>query len=280
MIGWFAALGALRWRRHFHRPLSLGLAGLIIAIGLGSPRPADAREGETVAVVQRAVIRADGTTETLDVGQPVRTGDIIATGTAGQAQILFPDTTRIVVGPNSQVEIDRMLFRENNTARRLTVTAVRGSFRFLSGQSPSRAYRLRTPTATMGVRGTSFDVAVGDEEETSLVVYTGRVEICARGRCANVPGGCQNVAVNRRGEFSQPATIGERSERLLKFPFVHDQNALRNNFRASTANCDDGDGSRTILARPVKQIRLPSTQAADTGGSGAAAPKRSGNPAQ
>lgn len=259
------------------------LMGLLMmaAIAAFVPAGAIAREGEAVAVVQRAVIRADGETATLDVGQPVKDGDIIATGEAGQAQILFPDSTRIVVGPNSQVEIDKMLFRDNNTARRLTVTAVRGSFRFLSGNSPSRVYKLRTPTATMGVRGTSFDVAVDGGEGTELVVYTGEVQICARGRCASVPGGCQNVRVTRSGNFTQPETIGERSKWLGIFPYVKRQDGLRPNFRASTANCDDDGGSSTVLARPVRQIKLPAAPSANTGGgSSGGSPQRSGNPAQ
>jgi hypothetical protein len=178
------------------------LAALAAVAALASP--ALSATGETVAVVQRAVINSDGTTVTLNVGQPVALGDTIATGDSGEAQIIFPDQTRIVVGPNSQLSITRLLFRDNGTARRLSVNAVRGTFRFLSGESPSRAYNIRTPTATMGVRGTAFDFAVEGGDDTDLVVYSGRVQFCARGRCARVPGGCQAVRIDRRGAFSQP----------------------------------------------------------------------------
>jgi hypothetical protein len=241
--------------------------------------PALATTGEAIAVVQQAVIAADGTQVTLTEGTPVKLGDTIATGETGEAQILFPDETRIVVGPNSQLSITRLLFRDNGTARRLSVNAVRGTFRFLSGESPSSAYAIRTPSATMGVRGTAFDFAVVGRDDTDLVVYNGEVRMCGRGRCASVPGGCQAVRLNRSGAFSQPATAGERAETLnANFPYVEDQERLQPAFRTSTANCREG-GSPSL---PLRQIALPATggsAGSDGGGRGLPEQPRGGNPA-
>jgi hypothetical protein len=33
------------------------------------------------------------------------------------------------------------------------MTAIRGTFRFISGRSPAKAYTIRSPTMTIGVRG-------------------------------------------------------------------------------------------------------------------------------
>lgn len=243
--------------------------------------PAMATTGETVAVVQRAVLASDGTTITLNVGQPVALGDTIATGEGGEAQIIFPDQTRIVVGPNSQLAITRLLFRDNGTARRLSVTAVRGTFRFLSGESPSRAYNIRTPTATMGVRGTAFDFAVEGRDDTDLVVYSGQVQFCARGRCARVPGGCQAVRVDRRGAFSQPETAQERREKLdARFPYVDQQERLQPAFRTSTVNCRE-DRNTPPTQQLVRQIPLPAAPSAvrEDNTSAPTPEPRSGNPA-
>jgi hypothetical protein len=247
--------------------------------------PAFATTGETVAVVQRAVIASDGNQVTLNVGQAVALGDTIATGEGGDAQIIFPDQTRIVVGPNSQLSITRLLFRDNGTARRLSVNAVRGTFRFLSGESPSNAYSIRTPNATMGVRGTEFDFAVAGRDDTDLVVYNGQVQFCARGRCARVPGGCQAVRIDRRGNFSQPETALERQETLnARFPYVENQERLTPQFRTSTVNCR-GDGNTALAQQAVRQIPLPASTSASGGGGGGGsftggADPRSGNPAE
>jgi hypothetical protein len=240
-----------------------------------------AATGETVAVVQRAVINSNGETVTLNVGQAVALGDTIATGDVGEAQIIFPDQTRIVVGPNSQLSITRLLFRDNGTAQRLSVNAVRGTFRFLSGESPSRAYSIRTPTATMAVRGTEFDFAVEDTRDTDLLVHSGQVQFCARGRCARVPGGCQAVRISRSGSFSQPETALDRRETIdARFPYVDDQERLRPPFRTSTVNCRE-DRSRPLAQQRIAQIRLPDTGNAIREDRNVPSPApRTGNPAE
>ena len=80
-------------------------------------------------------------------------GDEIVASPRGLAQIRFVDNTRIVIGPNSRLTIDTFVFNPDLTAREVVVTAIEGTFRFISGNSPDEAYTIRTPTMTMGIRG-------------------------------------------------------------------------------------------------------------------------------
>lgn len=109
--------------------------------------------GVVLAVVQQS--EADGETgkRTLAVEAPVFAGDKIITGPVGEAQVRFRDNTRLVVGPNSMMVIDAFVFADDDTARKISINAVRGAFRFISGNSPKDAYSITTPTATIGVRG-------------------------------------------------------------------------------------------------------------------------------
>jgi hypothetical protein len=116
--------------------------------------------GTAVAVLQQSILTASGEQRVLSEGAPVAMGDVVQTGPNGQAQLLFEDATRIVVGPSSNLVIESALFRADGTAERLAINALRGSFRFISGQSASTAYSIRTPTATLAVRGTTFDFTV------------------------------------------------------------------------------------------------------------------------
>jgi hypothetical protein len=45
------------------------------------------------------------------------------------------------------------VFSDSDTARNISINAVRGAFRFITGKSPKDAYSITTPTATIGVRG-------------------------------------------------------------------------------------------------------------------------------
>lgn len=216
-----------------------------------------AQSGEVIEVTQPSLLVVDGERLALSVGDEVNVGDTILTGKGAKALVVFPDNTRIAVGPRSQLKIDKLLFRNETTARRFAVTAAKGTFRFLSGESPSQAYSVRTPIATMGVRGTVFDFAVPTLENTDLVVYDGLVNFCRRGRsnCARVPQGCQTVRMERE-TLTQPATQAERREILDgSFPYASRQNLLRQDFHTSTKDCE-GDSST-----PVAQIRLPSADA-------------------
>ncbi len=204
--------------------------------------------GQAVEVDAPAQITTAGVARRLSQGDPVQVGDIIQTGAAGRVQVVFIDETKMVVGPGSTLRIDEALFRSNGTARRLATSALGGTFRFISGKSPKQVYRLATPVATMGIRGTVFDYSVTANEGTDLLVFNGTVRFCARGRlCATVPGGCQAVTARRDGTFGQPADTGEKETLLAsRFPLVAAQADLLPPFRASTAGCDS-----------VSPIRLP-----------------------
>ena len=112
-----------------------------------------AASGIVIAVVQSS--EADGETgrRILVAEAPVYSGDKVITGITGQAQVRFRDNTKLVVGPNSVMVIDAFIFQDDTTARKISINAVRGAFRFISGNSPKDAYTITTPTATIGVRG-------------------------------------------------------------------------------------------------------------------------------
>jgi hypothetical protein len=63
-----------------------------------------------------------------------------------------------VVGPNSNLFVDSFVFNADNTASDVTVSAVKGFFRFISGRSPSETYSIRTRVMTIGTRGTILDI--------------------------------------------------------------------------------------------------------------------------
>jgi hypothetical protein len=110
-------------------------------------------DGVVVAVVQQATIDAKTGKTVLMPANPIYSGDKIITDQIGNAQIKFRDDTKLVVGPNSMLVIDAFVFNKDDTARQVSISALKGAFRFISGKSPKDVYRITTPTATIGVRG-------------------------------------------------------------------------------------------------------------------------------
>jgi hypothetical protein len=73
----------------------------------------------------------------------------------------------------------RTAYPHQRTARTAVVQATAGAFRFFSGRSPSQAYRVTTPQAVIGVRGTTYDVRVTGGR-TLVVLQEGVVRVCLR----------------------------------------------------------------------------------------------------
>ncbi|MHB2167232.1 FecR family protein [Alsobacter sp. R-9] len=132
----------------------------------------------------------------ISMGDSVYRDQIVRTFAESSAVLSFLDKSLMSIGPQSEVRLDEFVFRGGTGPR--TVEAVKGFFRFISGTGPGgHDYQVRTPHATIAVRGTTFDVRVG-ETGTTVVLHEGAVDVCAAGQCRSmVPG--QIVDASRTG---------------------------------------------------------------------------------
>lgn len=109
----------------------------------------------TTRKVRRAVLR-----------ERVILNDEVQTGAASQLQILLLDRTTFTVGANARVAVDRFVYNPAANSRSTGVSVTRGAFRFMSGRSlgrPTGSATVRTPVATIGIRGTIFEGVVGED---------------------------------------------------------------------------------------------------------------------
>ena len=94
----------------------------------------------------------------------VSQGNDIVTAPASTLQILLLDQSSLTVGPNGRLIVDRFIYDPNRRASAVGVSIVKGAFRFLSGKSthanPGQT-TLRTPIASIGIRGTMVEGQVG-----------------------------------------------------------------------------------------------------------------------
>lgn len=168
----------------------------------------------------------------------LETGDKLLTNQSGEVQILFADRTRVLVGPASEFHVQNVKMTSKNKARKFAVRALSGSFRFLSGDSKKQAYKIKTPSVTMGIRGTEFDFVVPSRAQTRVVAFSGQVQVCnRRNSCSNITGGCDLTTVVR-SKFYNPKTNADRLTLLAtEFPLVADQRRYSRDFRVNTDEC-------------------------------------------
>ena len=149
-----------------------------------------------------------GAARSLAAGSDVFTNEVIRTGDAASAQLVFLDNTNLNVGPRSAVTLDRFVYDPQRNTGRVVVRASRGIFRFITGSQPPRDYTIRTPIATIGVRGTVFDLLVDPDKIVVVLVEGAIVVTTAQGRSVSltVPGTA--VTIYAGGRISGPAPWG------------------------------------------------------------------------
>lgn len=161
-----------------------------IALLLLVAQPVLAASGTAVGVDPAARLEDKAGTKTLVVGTDVFIGDRVVTDAKGLVQLRFSDKTKLVVGPRSALVIEDYLLREDGSGGKFAINALSGTFRFVTGGAPKDRYQITTPTGTIGVRGTAFDLNV-HEDHYSLLLFHGAVVICNKAnKCITVDDFC------------------------------------------------------------------------------------------
>ncbi len=178
-------------------------------------------------------------------GQPMASGHVLTVGSAiqehdkivvgsGNVQILFTDGTKLVLGSGSTLVIEKYLMKGGNIASNVSIDALRGTFRFITGNSAKDAYHIKTANSTIGIRGTGFDFWVNDI--TGVAVLEGKVKLCRDGSCVDINSGCQaGVAQPKNTHLlkQNPQSLALRAH----LPFILDQSWLRPSFRLKVEQC-------------------------------------------
>ena len=228
-----------------------GLAAAALALACLAVSPA--ADAQTEIGAARKVVRdVYGTSlnrrmkpgETLIFQQKVRTG------VASAASLEFLDDSRLAIGANSEITLDEFVYQPNQGVARGSLKMVRGVLRFASALVKLNL-RVKTPSATIGIRGTVFDVlasarstevavrqgsVVVDTPAGSRTVNQGEVVTIARGQGAVAGGAISQAlmvavanmlaligpgeAAARAGPIAQ-AIRGKNRENLLFLDLMH-----------------------------------------------------------
>lgn len=104
---------------------------------------------------------ANGKTTQAQRGSKIAEGDIIITGSTGYAQLTMSDDTVIAVRPDTQLKVETYRYSGKEDGNEKSVFGLlRGGFRTITGwigRKNKDAYLVRTPTATIGIRGTDHE---------------------------------------------------------------------------------------------------------------------------
>jgi ferric-dicitrate binding protein FerR (iron transport regulator) len=157
------------------------ISALGVAAGLAtSSAHAQARVGEAV-VIKNEVVRVAGSANSqINVGDGVLRDEIVRTGLDSAARLVMADSTNLSLGPGATIKLDRTVFNDEHSYRDIAIRLTTGAFRFVTGHSAKTAYKITTPLATIGVRGTILDI-LSQRGRTTVVLQEGASHVCTTG---------------------------------------------------------------------------------------------------
>jgi hypothetical protein len=193
---------------------------------------------KVVAVVGSPTSSGPSGNRTLSVGADIFEKDKI-TVSSGNAQILFNDGTKLVVGPGSTLVISKYLMQgDGNSAQDFSINALRGTFRFITGKSPKNAYDIQTANATIGIRGTGFDFWV--QKATGVALLKGKVRLCSKTgskSCVDLNPTCE-VGTTENGTAKKLTGQTQIQRLRANLPYIFNQAQLRAAFRLNVSLCN------------------------------------------
>ena len=168
--------------------------------------PKSAPAGDTSTVVGEVVFtvgpaqalgasnRNDGSAPVQSVlsrGHKLKVGDQLLTGAGGHVHVRFVDGAFVAVRPESQLLIEQYSYKPAQPDRStVKFQLMQGTARSITGRAGEAAkdrFRLNTPLAAIGVRGTDF-VVLTQETESRAVVNSGAIVVAPIGQGCSAEG--------------------------------------------------------------------------------------------
>jgi len=148
----------LRW--------SGGLLAILVStiVPVSAQQPTATPAGHIKVVTGAAFLVRQNQSLPAKAGDAVFATDTLRTNADGAIGVTLMDDTRISLGPNSEVRLERYVFAPAEGGLGMVLHFVRGVAAYVSGRMAKLApdaIRLETPAAIVGVRGTTIAIKVG-----------------------------------------------------------------------------------------------------------------------
>lgn len=188
----------------------------------------------------------------LETGSEIFLNEAIQTGDQSVAQLVFLDNTNLSVGPGSLVQLDKFVYDPNRGTREVIFEVGRGAFRFATGSRGAKNYNLKTHVATLGVRGTTFEL-VSTDGEVKVKLNQGLIQVRTNvGQIVWLTRPETLLIVYANGTVFGPV--------VHKDPIIQFARLGADPSRATTTSTSTGDGIPDVGFPPPSTPRLPSNE--------------------
>jgi len=112
-------------------------------------------------------------------GDSVFLNEAISSGADSKANLVLNDKSNVTIGPGSTIKLDDFVYSGPKQYGTVALSMTNGTLRFTTGDASKQAYTIWTPTAAIGVRGTSLRIKA-TPTETQVINEEGTAIVCIR----------------------------------------------------------------------------------------------------
>jgi hypothetical protein len=180
MVCGYSAVIEFDFENKMHRRFFIAL---MLAVGIGDAfSPADAQERiGRAAVIRNDVSQISPRVMKISTGDEIFRDETVRTAADSDAKFVLRDDTNLSLGPGSTLKLDRAIFSGEASAGDIAIKLTSGAFRFVTGNSAKESYKIVTPLATIGVRGTTLDFLL-QRFRNIIVLQDGQARVSAGGQ--------------------------------------------------------------------------------------------------
>lgn len=163
------------------------------------------------------VKHAEGGGKIMAVKSNVLAGDLLTTEKDAYARIKFSDSSEVVIRPQSQFKVEAYAYSPERPKESIAIfNMIKGGFRAVTGligKANTELVNFKTPTATIGIRGTHFGALFCQGDCAGIPTVSGQppanglhVDVADGAILVRNPAGQQVVNTGQFGYVASPTT--------------------------------------------------------------------------
>lgn len=240
------------------------------------------RIGDAVVIVNTVFADFEKAQRMLATGDDVRQNEVIEVTNDSRGELKLDDDTKLALGPGSRLVLDTFVYDSDKKAGSVVVDMAKGAFRFITGVAAKPSYVIKTPTASITVRGTIFDGYILPDDTVWLLLHEGAIEVTGTKSACRVldqPG--RLIRISNDGVVGQPVDWRRLQDNgaydfSAAFPFVEqppqvDPTPVLTRVAIQNSDLPDAPEQACLNGNPNPPIK---TQRADRGPDGGDKPTK------
>ncbi|MDR2401324.1 MAG: FecR family protein [Deferribacteraceae bacterium] len=198
--------------------------------------------GVAVGVHGEVLVTRGGETARIALKDPLTVSDIVSTGADGKIKILLRDDTAITLSGDSELALAE--FEDIGESPAFSARFVKGTLRVITGkitETNPGGFKITTPHATVGIRGTILGLTTNDRSTTLQVLNTDKAVIF---NGADIYENFKAVAERGRAPRISPLSRNEK-ENAIREMVINPENTGGSDKDSEETEGEEFSGDRT-----------------------------------